>query len=174
MCVCVCVCVYARAHEKENAFIMQCDVSDSINFEEPVRKVRWFLERQWAVNFAQLNISRWCDTAFCRAGFQNYINWSSYSSFSTKYCGNNGDFNITYYQINSFHLVINTISWMSILYYPSAIHTYFSCSVSSHNTQWNIFLSHKPTLINLHSELMWINSNFLPNTPEVEFSALTF
>ena len=40
VCVCVCVCVYARAHEKENTFIMQCDVSDSITFEELLRNVR--------------------------------------------------------------------------------------------------------------------------------------
>jgi hypothetical protein len=37
---------------------------------------------------------------------------------------------------------------------------------------WNILLLHKPTHMNLHSELTSINSNFLPDNPQVQFSAL--
>jgi hypothetical protein len=70
MCLCVCVCVCARTRKK-SAFIVQCDVSVSITFEDIPRNVRWFYARQWAVNIAELYISRRYDTTFCRAGFQN-------------------------------------------------------------------------------------------------------
>jgi len=41
-CVCLCpLCVCARLRKK-SAFIVHCDVSDSITFEELLWKIRWF------------------------------------------------------------------------------------------------------------------------------------
>ena len=74
-----------------------------------------------------------------------------------------------YFSLRSHNRYVFDIHFNIILKY---IYTQFSCSVSSQEYKWSIFIVQKHIYINLHFGLTWIRNNFLPKTPDVQLSAL--
>jgi len=167
----VCVCVWEREREREKrkkfVCVMYCDVSGSSSFEEFLRNITWFRHCvPWVLhNWTQSGGTKQCT---CWTVLQIEINWSNIHLFLP---------NISWLvmvtlsiyidQFISFRVVITAITLLSISILSLSFITRNS---SAHYIPRNMLPLHKPTHNILHYDITWISSNYLPNTPDVQFS----